>query len=1072
VTYDLLELRITRQESALQDFVWSKNMNMISTGAFQTEMDASNEQSELVKKLVSAWEKKNSKVARAGGVSLMALTLAACGGDDDTPFSQADVDAAKVTAKAEGVAEGVASVDITSDNAAIAETAKAEGVASVDITTDNAAAIVDAITTATSGAFTTVASLFDAYTTAINPAGLAAEPLTDDDAVGVSFDNPAMTAANDSLTATSDTYDATDIISDSSSTDEDTLTINATGDVTATATVINVETVNFNLSAAGSAGGDGATFFDVDVDNITGTSTMNFDVQLDGSAVTQLSVDAIPTGTTLNATSDFTNVQLTGENNASFTANVNSASATGVVSVVEDGATADDVTINNSVGALTITSTTLDGDLALTAVGDIIITESDESGTVTATSSAGSVTVTTADAATSLTLSAADEVVVTGATGATSVSVTSAGTGATAATTASTVTATAATSLTVEGNGAATVVNAAGSTALTGITANGSQDVRVEIAGSSATAANSIAFVDNTTAGTSVLELNATGGGITMDLVDIAADVISVDASLHANDVVSVSSGAHVRVDADLGAGIEVDAPYATRASNTVTVEVGDDATAAGSNDTTGTMEGDNIATVNLILSDASATAGGIDIPTIDFATATVNISGAGALDANSVTAGSVNGASATGALDITLVGAATVATVTTGAGADTLTQTTADLTTGGYTLSTGAGADTITLLAAADSTVDGGDGVDEVNFDGDYTARSISLSNVEVLDIDTAATVDSSMLTGQTYVVKDTVASTGAYNVTVDGTVADLSGLSLDSGTVTSFTVSNATHGAVLATTYTGTSVVDNYTAGANGDTATLGGGIDTFVGGAGADLVYGGAGNDSSLAGAGGADTIFGEAGNDTITGAGGNDTLDVGEGADTITGGAGNDAINLTETTAVVDEVIMGTTAASGIDTITGFAAGAGVDVMSLVAAEMTKDAGAAANATINLAADATTLVTSGAAFALTASSTNDSIIEITTTLDTDVELSATSTGADLMQSLSSDATEAASITVAANNDDGFFIVYQNGNGYLWDFTNDANTAVLSSEVTLVAVFEGITAGAFAEGDFIIA
>jgi len=229
-------------------------MNMISTGAFQTEMNASNKQSELVKKLVGAWEKKNAKVVRAGGVSLMALTLAACGGDDDTPFSQADVDAAKVTAKAEGVAEGVASVDITSDNAAIAETAKAEGVASVDITTDNAAAIVDAITTATSGAFTTVASLFDAYTTANNPAGLSLA-LTDDDSVGVSFDNPAMTAASDSLTATSATFDATDIVADSSSTDNDILTITATGDVTAAATVLNVETVNFNLNAAGAAGG-------------------------------------------------------------------------------------------------------------------------------------------------------------------------------------------------------------------------------------------------------------------------------------------------------------------------------------------------------------------------------------------------------------------------------------------------------------------------------------------------------------------------------------------------------------------------------------------------------------------------------------------------------------------------------------------------------------------------------------------------------------------------------------------------------------------------------------------------
>ena len=61
---------------------------------FLNEMDASNKQSALVKKLVSAWEKKNKKAARAGGVSLMALSLAACGDDDTTPFAQSDIDAA------------------------------------------------------------------------------------------------------------------------------------------------------------------------------------------------------------------------------------------------------------------------------------------------------------------------------------------------------------------------------------------------------------------------------------------------------------------------------------------------------------------------------------------------------------------------------------------------------------------------------------------------------------------------------------------------------------------------------------------------------------------------------------------------------------------------------------------------------------------------------------------------------------------------------------------------------------------------------------------------------------------
>jgi hypothetical protein len=59
-------------------------MNMISTGSFTERMDASTKENSVVSQLVKAWEKKNSKVARAGGVSLMALSLAACGSDDAT----------------------------------------------------------------------------------------------------------------------------------------------------------------------------------------------------------------------------------------------------------------------------------------------------------------------------------------------------------------------------------------------------------------------------------------------------------------------------------------------------------------------------------------------------------------------------------------------------------------------------------------------------------------------------------------------------------------------------------------------------------------------------------------------------------------------------------------------------------------------------------------------------------------------------------------------------------------------------------------------------------------------------
>jgi len=67
-----------------------KKMNMISTGAFLNEMDASSKQPSTAEKFAAVWEKKNAKAARAGGVSLMALSLAACGGSSSTTTETTD----------------------------------------------------------------------------------------------------------------------------------------------------------------------------------------------------------------------------------------------------------------------------------------------------------------------------------------------------------------------------------------------------------------------------------------------------------------------------------------------------------------------------------------------------------------------------------------------------------------------------------------------------------------------------------------------------------------------------------------------------------------------------------------------------------------------------------------------------------------------------------------------------------------------------------------------------------------------------------------------------------------------
>ena len=272
-------------------------MNMISTGTFLEEMETSSKHSALVKKLVGAWEKKNSKVARAGGMSLMALSLAACGSDDDTPFSQVDVDAAKVTAKAEGVAEGVASVDITSDNAAVTAAAKAEGVASVDITSDNAAvaaaakaegvaegvasvdittdnaqAISDAISTASGGSFTDATALFNAYNGLANPSG-------ESKALTTSTDTLVGTAGDDTFTGTASTFAAADQVIDSSTTDSDTYNLTIGGAATPKAANVEIVNIDFNSLSTGT----------INVGLMSGVTTLNVargDVVVGGSTLT------------------------------------------------------------------------------------------------------------------------------------------------------------------------------------------------------------------------------------------------------------------------------------------------------------------------------------------------------------------------------------------------------------------------------------------------------------------------------------------------------------------------------------------------------------------------------------------------------------------------------------------------------------------------------------------------------------------------------------------------------------------------------------------------------------------
>lgn len=190
-----------------------------------------------------------------------------------------------------------------------------------------------------------------------------------------------------------------------------------------------------------------------------------------------------------------------------------------------------------------------------------------------------------------------------------------------------------------------------------------------------------------------------------------------------------------------------------------------------------------------------------------------------------------------------------------------------------------------------------------------------------------------------------------------------------------------------------------------------------------------------------------IQGGSGNDTITGGGSDDIL---------TGNAGNDEFNL---------AAAGT---AGVDTVTDFASG---DTVAFAAADTT--AGTTSGADAVFASEDTALVTGGGAFALDSDTATNDVIELTTTLDDDVTLSASSTGADLLQALSSDGTAASGITVGAANDASMLAVYQNGNAYLFNIAEgNSDTEAVAGDITLAGVFNDVEAGSFASGDFTIA
>jgi len=934
---------------------------MISTGSFLTETGASNKQSELVKKLTAAWEKKNSKTARAGGASLMALSLAACGGEDNTPFSQVDVDAAK--------AEGVASVDITSDNAdavtaaltgtdgtvyATVDAAVTAGAAGVDITSDNAAAKTEALTAADGTIYASVDAAYTAGSNLSNADAVAAALTGADgtvyatvdaavtagaDSVDITTDNqaaidaemvgtgfadvasllaaynaavaatPALTSAltsskddvfgttnDDTITGTSATFTGTDVITDGSSTDNDTLTVTLSDDLSATPVVVGIENVNFVLSTLDAGGNATLT---IDVADIA-ASTITVSASNAANIVTTADLDNVASNMVVASSIATINVATAAD--ADITVN-----ATGATQTVVQSGTADTLTVTG--GNLTVSSTTAEEAVTITATGtvamneaaanaagtdvaftitagdDVTITEIADTGSLTITASGGDVVVGTTDlaidGAVTVTTAAGDITITDADDAAGALTLTAVGAGPADTSTASdgaiTVTqADSATSAVLTSTDTITVSELNAATSLTMSAAAASTLDSVDALANltiEATGAGSTAVTFTTTAGeTRALEtLTVTGdrdATFAMSGADIAAAKAATSEKLVATDTGTATST--LDVNASTGGAldltgvaldvIEISADHtgaisladdanvkvslsqtdlslssAAVASQNVTVTLDHDT--AGTGITLSDLSATNLSQIDIVLGDATADYVITDITTT--ASTDINISGGGGLTiSGQTTYKSINASGVTGDVTVSVAPAA----ITTGSGDDSFTVNDGVAT--AHTITAGTGTDTIVFTAS-----------------DDFSGGTLTLSGIETLNVAASGVVlAGSQVTGKGYnIVGNATSDTLAVNAAATtGETIDMAGSSV----------------ALAAVTINGNNGADVITGSA---TQAM-----TLNGGAGADTITGGAGGD----------TFGGGDGDDTIVTGAGTNTVDAGNGADSITGGSGTD------------------------------------------------------------------------------------------------------------------------------------------------------------------------------------
>lgn len=687
--------------------------------------------------------------------------------------------------------------------------------------------------------------------------------------------------------ATKTTFNTTDLIADSSTTDSDEFTLTIEADVTAANVGLtrNIETIKVNANATTLTD----TTLDFAATNFTGVTTFEFDVTRANSAIQGLAVTAVATNDIVKASSDFNTVNVTvGTAGNNVTVDTDATGTTAVT--IAAGTAAGDVTATSD-GTLALTSTASTGMLTATAAKGLTI-DAAAATVQLGTASAGNLTVSDASAAVVASYTASGDVSASDLAANNSLTVVAGGTisllaggGSVATVTGSlsgvgTSTADAMntlTSLTLSGNGGAATYNlTAGTNALSTVTITGNQSVTLQVSAASIDlgTADTLSVTDNSTAGTFTLELQTASGDVDLRGGGLI-DRLELDVDL--SEVLFTRTGQNVTVTTDQTNGgtatftvgtaaaaatnsltltlddestantnaVDLDTVTITQAK-TVTIDGSVDRTAAGAA-VTHTLDAINASGANsnvtitmgrnnLIL-DGAVTAG----------TGVITVTGSGTVtDATlTLTATTFDGSAATGALTFD---AATinVANVKTGSGNDTLALSNNN----GGTFEMGLGNDGLTLhgsdLSNTTVSIDLGGGTDTLTLLQNSklitgASGSITLAGVEniVLANNTGQSIQGALLSAQTYAVRSTAASnTNSVALVVKSTDTLLNYSTLVGSTDTATTINGMTFvsdASANASAIAITGLVEGVNtitgSSAAGDTLTGGSRADTFV-------------------------------------------------------------------------------------------------------------------------------------------------------------------------------------------------------------------------------------------------